>query len=83
MSESGVPMSDTLSTDGLWGVQWNGKGLPEHGTLFYHYLENSPVGATIYMDLQPDADELIEEERRVCQFIINTVAGDKWLRPKL
>ena len=38
MSESGVPMSDTLSTDGLWGVQWNGKGLPEHGTLFYHDL---------------------------------------------
>ena len=42
-----------------------------------------PIGATIYMDLQPDADELIEEERRVCQFIINTVAEDKWLRPKL
>ena len=75
-------MSETLSTDGLWGVEWNGKGLPEHGTLFYHYLENSPVGATIYMDLQPDADELIEEERRVCQFIINKVADDKWLRPK-
>ena len=83
MSESGVPMSDTLSTDGLWGVQWNGKGLPEHGTLFYHYLENSHVGATIYMDLQPDADELNEEERSVCQFIISKVADDKWLRPKL
>ena len=75
-------MSETLSTDGLWGVEWNGKGLPEHGTLFYHYLENSHVGATIYMDLQPDADELNEEERRVCQFIINKVADDKWLRPK-
>ena len=58
-----------------------GKGLPEHGTLFYHYLENSHVGATIYMDLQPDADELNEEERRTCQFIINKVAEDKWLRP--
>ena len=76
-------MSETLSTDGRWGAEWNGKGLPEHGTLFYHYLENSHVGATIYMDLQPDADELIEEERRVCQFIINKVAEDKWLRPKL
>ena len=27
-------------------------------------------------------DGLIEEERRVCQLIINKVAEDKWLRPK-
>ena len=27
-------------------------------------------------------DDLIEEERRVCQLIINKVAEDKWLRPK-
>ena len=80
MSQSGVPMSETLSTDGREGAEWNGEGLPESGTLYYYYLENSLVGTTIDFDLQPDADELDEDERKMCQFLVTKVADDKWLR---
>ena len=73
-------MSETLSTDGRWGAEWNGEGLPESGTLYYYYLENSHVGTTIDMDLQPDADELNEDERKMCQFFVTKVAVDQWLR---
>ena len=73
-------MSETLSTDGRWGAEWNGEGLPESGTLYYYYLENSHVGTTIDMDLQPDADELNEDERKMCQFLVTKVAVDQWLR---
>ena len=73
-------MSETLSTDGREGAEWDGEGLPESGTLYYYYLENSLVGTTIDFDLQPDADELDEDERKMCQFLVTKVADDKWLR---
>ena len=73
-------MSETLSTDGREGAEWDGEGLPESGTLYYYYLENSLVGTTIDFDLQPDADELDEDERKMCQFLVTKVDDDKWLR---
>ena len=51
-------------------------GLPESGTLYDYYFENCHVGTTIDMDLQPNADELNEDERKMCQFLITKVAED-------
>ena len=42
--------------------------------------QNGLVGTTIDFDLQPDADELDEDERKMCQFLVTKVDDDQWLR---
>ena len=48
------------------------------GTLYYDYLQGVSVGATIDMDLQPEAEDLPEDERKLYQFSVTKVGEDGW-----
>ena len=53
--------------------------LPAPGSLYYDYLCSVGVGECVSLDLQPDADNLEDEDRALCLFTIKKVANDKWL----
>ena len=52
--------------------------VPVSGTLYYDYLQGVSVGATIDMDLQPEAEDLPEDERKLYQFSVTKVGEDGW-----
>ena len=54
-------------------------GLPPEGSLYYDALKAIPIGESVSMELQPDADELDEDDQALISFCTKKVAEDKWV----
>ena len=52
--------------------------VPEDGTLYYDYLVGFPVGVMMSMELQPDADDLEEDDAAEFKFTVTKVGADRW-----
>ena len=53
-------------------------GLPEHGSLYFDYLARFPIGVSMGMELQPDADALGADEAAQLKFVVTKVGDDRW-----
>ena len=52
--------------------------MPEEGSLYFDYLCAFPVGVSMQMELQPDAEALDEHETAMKIFTIRKVGADAW-----
>ena len=52
--------------------------MPEEGSLYFDYLCAFPVGVSMQMEPQPDAEALDEHETAMMIFTIRKVGADAW-----